>query len=79
MKVEYSLVETIVTTSAEIIEDMAKFRLGKLAKLPFAFKHERIALLEAEQKAPGREIAYISAARRYVDQANRRWWARCFK
>lgn len=77
MKVEHGLLETVVTTSAEIVEDMTKLRLGKLAKLPFAFKHQQIALLEAEQKAPGREIAYISAARRQIHQASP-WWSRWF-
>jgi hypothetical protein len=63
MKYRRGVLETVVTVAAEILENALKLRLGKLAKGIFSYKEHRIALLEAEMKAPGREIAYIVAAR----------------
>lgn len=63
LKIEYGTLESIVTTGADVLENVAKFNLGKLARLPFEIKRRRIALLEAEHQAPGRDVAYISSAR----------------
>jgi hypothetical protein len=62
IKAKTGILETIVTTTADLIEDFAKFRFGKLAGKFFSIKHKRINLLEAELKAPGNEIAYLSRA-----------------
>jgi hypothetical protein len=63
MKYRRGVLETVVTVAAEILENALKLRLGKLAKGIFSYKEQKIALLEAEMKAPGREIAYIVTAR----------------
>lgn len=63
MKINRGVLETIITGAAEIAEDLVKVRWGKLAKMPFSVSSRKIELLEAELKAPGREIAYIAHAR----------------
>ncbi|MGH9966407.1 MAG: hypothetical protein ACREBG_01030 [Pyrinomonadaceae bacterium] len=55
--------ETAVVAVPEFLENLVNFRWGKIAKGLFAFKHRRIALMEAELTAPGSEIAYIMKAR----------------
>jgi hypothetical protein len=64
MKTNRGVLETVVTASAETLEDLAKFRWGKLAKSIFAASRRKIDLFEAELKAPGREIALVFHARR---------------
>ena len=64
MKVSKGILETVITLAGETVEDLVKFRWGKLAKLPFLVSSRKIELLEAELKAPGREVAYISSARK---------------
>jgi hypothetical protein len=64
MKVNKGMVEIFVTTGAEIAEGLIKMQWGKLAGLLFSLRHRKIDLLEAELKAPGREIAYVIQARK---------------
>ncbi|MDJ0579721.1 hypothetical protein [Crocosphaera sp.] len=59
MKTTTGTLETLVVTSAEIIENLAKLNIGKAAKSFFSVQNERVALAEAEMKAPGREISYL--------------------
>lgn len=63
MKVNRSTLQTIVVTSAELLEDLIKFKWGKAAKLLFSLQERKISLLEAELKAPGVEVAYLSKTR----------------
>jgi hypothetical protein len=62
MKTNVGVLETVVVSTAEILEDLIKFNWGKLAKTLFSFKQREIALLEGELKAPGNEVAYIVKA-----------------
>jgi hypothetical protein len=62
MKTYPGSVQTLVTTTAEAIENLMKLRLSHIAKSLFEFKDKRIALLEAERKAPGREVSYLIKA-----------------
>lgn len=64
MKIRMGSLETVFVATAEFVEDFTKFRLGKIARDLFRIKHDRIALLEAELKSPGREVAYIVKARK---------------
>ncbi|MDO5970880.1 hypothetical protein Q4Q35_13790 [Flavivirga aquimarina] len=59
-KFNTSSFEFVVTTTADVIENMVKLNLGKISSSLFKLKHRKITLLEKEMKAPGREIAYIS-------------------
>jgi len=63
MKVNTGILETVVTVSAKVAEDLVKVKWGELGRLPFLIRHRRIDLLEAEMRAPGREIAYVASAR----------------
>ena len=59
MKTSAGALETVVTATAELAEDLVKFKWGKIAKGLFAFKQRKVSLLEGELKAPGAEVAFI--------------------
>lgn len=59
MKASSGVVETVITMSAEVLEGLIKLNWSNAAKALFTIQHQRIALLEAERTAPGRQIAYI--------------------
>jgi len=60
-KVKYRLstLETVLVTSAEMIENLARLQFGKFAKNIISLKNREIELLEAESKIPGKEIALL--------------------
>ncbi len=62
LKHTMGVIETIVTISATLLENLAKLKFGEVAKTIFSFNKTEIELLEAELKMPGREIAYIRKA-----------------
>lgn len=62
LKISTSVIEVVVTFVAEVAENLLKARLKELAKGLFQVRQNRIALTEAELKAPGREIAYVVSA-----------------
>lgn len=62
MKISASTLETVVVSVAEFTENLVKLNFGKAAKALFAIKNKKVQLLEAELKAPGREIALIANA-----------------
>lgn len=55
--------QTSIITTLEVIENIVKFQWSNTAKTLFDLQHQHLALLEAEMKAPGRELAFISKAR----------------
>jgi hypothetical protein len=57
-----SVLKTVVVATAELIENALKFKLKEVAEMPFKLFSARGELLEAERKAPGRELAYIVRA-----------------
>lgn len=63
MKINRSTLRTIVVSGAEIIENIARLRFSTLAQKLFSATDRKIALLEAERNAPGREVAYIAQAK----------------
>lgn len=64
MQIQTGIVKTLITTTAEIAENLAKLHWGKAAQALFNFQEKKVLLTEAERKAPGRELAYIVAAGR---------------
>jgi hypothetical protein len=70
LKVNRGMLETVVTMTGEIAENLIKLKLGNLARLPFLITERRIALLEAERSAPGREVAYIYKAHNSFGRAS---------
>lgn len=63
MKTDTSTFETVVVTAADLLENIAKLNLGKVAKGLFSIRHRKISLMEAELTAPGNEVAFITKAR----------------
>jgi hypothetical protein len=63
MKVNKGATETLLTVAGKVAEDLVKLKWGELVKLPFILRERKISLLEAEAKAPNRELAFISMAR----------------
>jgi hypothetical protein len=63
MKVNFEIFRTIILANADFVPNLVKLKWGNIAKSLFTLKHRKIALMEAELKAPGREIAYILKAR----------------
>jgi len=63
MKTNASILETVVVSSAEFLEDLMKVRWGKIAKGLFSFRQKKVAMLEGELTSPGSEVAYIVKAR----------------
>lgn len=63
MKSETGALEAFFTTAADIVGNVAKLDLGSAVRTLFTMRQKKIALLEAEMSAPGREVAYIVAAK----------------
>lgn len=59
--VQTGSLRTVVTTTAAVLENLAKFKFEKLADLPFQLLGRKIKRAEADLKAPGRDLAYIVA------------------
>lgn len=56
--------EIVIAGTAELVEDVLKLRLGKLAKLATATLNQRAARIRDESIAPGSELALIPEMRR---------------
>jgi hypothetical protein len=63
MKINRGILETLVTATLEVLEHLAHAKFASAADAIFAASRRRLQLLEAEMTAPGREVAYVSAAR----------------
>ncbi|MEM8721448.1 MAG: hypothetical protein AAGE84_19510 [Cyanobacteria bacterium P01_G01_bin.39] len=59
LKIETGAFQTILTTGGDMVENMIKLNFSKAAKSAFDLKRRKIALMELERKAPGREVSYI--------------------
>jgi hypothetical protein len=62
IKSNIETLETVVKAPLEIIENLVTFKFSKLPEPLFALRKREISLMEAEQNAPGKEIAYIIKA-----------------
>ena len=56
--------EVVLTTAAETFEDLATFKWSRAMTRLFGLFRSEATLIAEELKAPGREIAYLSAARK---------------
>lgn len=67
-KIKFSagIVRTLVTTGADVLESLTKLNFKAIAEMPFKMNDARVALKEAELKAPGRELAFIIDAQRKI-------------
>jgi hypothetical protein len=59
---EMGVSETILKVSAEVLEGLFHLKPSKAVEAMFSFKKRKLDLMEAELKAPGREVAYIADA-----------------
>jgi len=59
LKYELGYIETFVTISLEVLENVVKLNLSKAAKVLFDLSRQDISLLEAEQNLPGKELAFL--------------------
>lgn len=63
IKTTSSILEMLIVGSAELIENVAKLKFGKIAKDLFSLRKSQIELLELELKSEGSELSYISKAK----------------
>ena len=63
LKTRETFLETYAIPALEIIENVAKLNLSKIAKGALSVRKRKIELMEAEMKAPGKECAYVFSAR----------------
>lgn len=61
-KMTRSRVAVLVTTAAEVIEDLSRMRLTGAVDRLFSLFTQQASVLHAELAAPGREIAYLAGA-----------------
>jgi hypothetical protein len=59
LKYEHSVLETILTPSLEVLENLVTLKFSNVSKTLFQIGKQKIALLESEQKLPGSEVAFI--------------------
>lgn len=60
LKYKYGTIQVLLTTTLQLLENVAKLNLGKVAETFFSFHEKNYDLLESQMNAPGKEIAYIS-------------------
>jgi hypothetical protein len=63
LKSRQGTLETVVTTTLEIAEDLVKIKWSEAAKALFSIRRRKLALLGAEASAPGREVSYVAWAK----------------
>jgi len=63
LKTQSGVIETVLVSTAEALEDLVKLRFSKFLKSALTLRRSNVELVEAEAKAPGRECAYIVSAR----------------
>lgn len=68
MKLKYDLgsFHSLVNVCAGAVENLAKLKLKELSNDLFSIGNRKVALTEAELKAPGRELAYIHLVREKI-------------
>lgn len=59
-------IEIIVTTAAEVLENVATLKLSTAVSRLFGLLKEDATLLQSELSAPGREVAYVAHARAHL-------------
>jgi hypothetical protein len=62
MKISPGRIRTLLTVPAEIAESIASKKWGEAMRKVFWIHSRKVALLEAERNAPGREVAYVVQA-----------------
>lgn len=63
LKMQSSILETVIVGGAELLENIAKLKLGKIANSIFKARREQIELMEVELKSEGSELSYLLKTR----------------
>jgi hypothetical protein len=63
LKTQPGHLQTLISAPAEMLQHILRLRIGDAAKSLFSFRQRKLAMMEAEREAPGRELAYIVTAR----------------
>ncbi len=63
MKYERDILEIIVVTGLEVLENIVRLNWSKAAKTIFDLKRRRVDFLLQQQNIPGQEVAYVAKAR----------------
>jgi hypothetical protein len=63
MKYECGVLRTFVSTTLELAENLMRLRVKAAFETLFTLRTNSLALTEAELKAPGREVAYLTLAK----------------
>jgi hypothetical protein len=64
MKIRKGILETVITTAAEIAEDVVKIKWSKVVNKLFTIRANKLELMEAEAEAPGGEVSYVVRAKK---------------
>lgn len=64
LKISNSVFQTTIQTGAELLENIAKLKFGKLSDLLFKFKENKISLMESELKSEGNQFSYLFKVKR---------------
>ena len=71
LKTGTGTLETVISTTLEIAENLVKIKWSKAAQALFSIRRRKLALLEAEASAPGREVSYVASAKgKFRDGSN---------
>ena len=62
LKYENGSLQMIITTSLEVLENIARLQFSKISKSIFSFQEKELQLMIAERSAPGRELAFLGIA-----------------
>jgi hypothetical protein len=62
LKYQKSARHVLLNAPLEVLENLIKLKFSSIRKAMFSFNEKQFDLMEAELNAPGREVAYISAA-----------------
>ncbi len=70
MKYNHGFLKTTIISTVEFVENLMKLKWSDATKQIFNLKNERINLIEAEMKAPGRQLSYFVKAKENFNSAH---------
>ncbi len=59
LKTSSTVFQTVLSTTAELIENVTKFKLQEISNLFFKFKENRVQLMEIELNSEGNQLSYL--------------------
>ncbi len=65
LKYHYGFLKTTILSTVEFIENCVKLKWSDATKQIFSLTNSKITLMEAEMKAPGRELSYFVKAKEH--------------